>query len=91
MSKLFFILVGLLPSCNQLMASGGLEVGMSLPLRASTSVRHEPGGFILGYCPSLSLSSLLCVVGRALVWQGNSSYSGNFLLLLMGEDILSLG
>lgn len=52
MSKLFFILI-LLPSCNQLMGSGGLEVGMSLPLRASTSVRGEPGGFILGYCPSL--------------------------------------
>lgn len=68
MSKLFLILFGLLPSCNQLMGSGALEVGMSLPV--STSERHEPGGFILSYCPSLSLSSLLCVIGKALAWQG---------------------
>lgn len=49
MSRLSFILFSLLPSCNQLMGSGRLEAGMNLPLRTSTSVRHEPGGFILGY------------------------------------------
>lgn len=68
MTKLFFILC-LLPSCNQLVGFGGFEVGQASS-SANPSVGHEPGSFTLGYCPSLSLSSLLCVMAEALVWQG---------------------
>lgn len=54
--QVFFILFGLLSSCNQLMGLGVLEAGMNLPLKTSTSVRHESGGFILSYFPSLCCS-----------------------------------